>query len=107
MNNFIPAQHAIAFQIVQLHPADNVAVCIQALNPGDKVAVAETTLIVTTTIELGHKIALNTIQEGEAVLKHGAKIGIASRDILLGEQVHIHNMKSDYHLCHSRQQGES
>jgi hypothetical protein len=30
------------------------------------------------------------------VIKYGVSIGSATRDIELGELVHLHNMKSDY-----------
>ena len=36
------------------------------------------------------------IAAGEKVLKYGAPIGSATRDIGQGEHVHLHNMRSDY-----------
>jgi len=45
-------------------------------------------------IPLGHKIALKDIKQGEVIVKYGRPVGIAARDIKVGEHVHIHNVKS-------------
>lgn len=45
-------------------------------------------------IPLGHKIALRDIKAGESVIKYGRVIGIATRDIKMGQHVHTHNLKS-------------
>ena len=41
---------------------------------------------------LGHKIAISFIERGTAVLKYGAVIGLATKDIEPGEHVHLHNL---------------
>lgn len=45
-------------------------------------------------IPLGHKIALQAIKNGEAVLKYGEKIGIATADANIGDWVHTHNLRT-------------
>lgn len=45
-------------------------------------------------IPLGHKIALRDIRTGEKVLKYGRPIGAATKDIIKGQHVHVHNIKS-------------
>ncbi len=45
-------------------------------------------------IELGHKVALRAIAEGEPITKFGVVIGIAMRRIEPGEWVHLHNCRS-------------
>lgn len=42
----------------------------------------------------GHKYAVRDIPKGEAIIKYGFPIGIASADIKLGEKVHSHNLKT-------------
>ncbi len=42
----------------------------------------------------GHKYALRDIKKGEAVIKYGNPIGIATADIKKGEHVHTHNVKT-------------
>lgn len=42
----------------------------------------------------GHKIALADIKKGEAVIKYGYPIGVATQDIKKGDFVHTHNLQS-------------
>lgn len=55
-----------------IHPSDNVEV----------------------NIENGHKFACRDILCGEAIIKYGQPIGIATADINKGEHVHTHNVKT-------------
>lgn len=57
---------------VVIHPADNVQV----------------------SLENGHKYARRTIRAGEAVIKYGFPIGVATQDIAAGAHVHSHNLKT-------------
>ena len=45
-------------------------------------------------VPYGHKIAVKNIHIGEKIMKYGEEIGIASREIIKGEYVHIHNLDS-------------
>ena len=45
-------------------------------------------------VKLGHKVALDAIAEGEPVLKFGVSIGQATRQIMPGEWIHLHNCRS-------------
>lgn len=45
-------------------------------------------------VPYGHKIALCAITKGQSIYKYGEIIGAASRDIVKGEYVHIHNMEA-------------
>ena len=45
-------------------------------------------------IPFGNKIALTGISKGERVIKYGAPIGVAIRDIQKGRLVHVHNVRS-------------
>jgi len=45
-------------------------------------------------IPLGQKIALRPIGEGEQVIKYNVPIGKATREILPGDHVHTHNLRS-------------
>ena len=47
-------------------------------------------------IPLGFKIAGCNIATNESIVKYGVSIGSATRDIVRGDLVHLHNMKSDY-----------
>jgi altronate dehydratase small subunit len=45
-------------------------------------------------IPYGHKIALTAIAAGVPIVKYGEEIGVAVKDIKVGEHVHVHNMDS-------------
>lgn len=47
-------------------------------------------------VAAGHKIALRPIADGEAVMKYGVAIGLATRPIRAGEWVHLHNCRSAF-----------
>ena len=42
------------------------------------------------------KFALRALRAGDPVIKYGARIGTATQDIVPGEHVHLHNMRSDF-----------
>ena len=52
----------------------------------------EAGLVVRAQVPAGHKIAAAPIARGEPVVKYGAVIGFAGRDIAAGEHVHTHNL---------------
>jgi altronate dehydratase len=44
-------------------------------------------------VPFGHKVALRPIAEGEAVVKYGVEIGVATQPIPAGGHVHVHNCR--------------
>ncbi len=75
--------------IIRLQSADNVAVALCDLTPGETGGI-----ILKENIKRGHKVALVAINEGEPVIKYGYPIGLAACDIKPGEWVHTHNLKT-------------
>jgi hypothetical protein len=73
---------------------DNVATALEPLEPGRRIDLGGHAVIVVEPIEPGHKIALQAIATGEAVIKYGSAIGLASADIAAGAHVHTHNLAS-------------
>jgi altronate hydrolase len=73
---------------------DNVATALQALEPGLRLEVEGVPLAVRESVPSGHKIALRAIQAGEAVIKYGSPIGLATAAIAAGSHVHTHNLAS-------------
>jgi altronate hydrolase len=74
---------------IRLAPKDNVAVAVGRLEtgfvlPGGATAKAP--------VDPGHKVALEDIPQGGAVIKYGQVIGAASHPIAAGEHVHSHNL---------------
>ena len=73
---------------------DNVATALQALEPGSSLDIGGSTLIVREPIPSGHKVALCDIASGNAVMKYGSPIGVATAAIPAGSHVHTHNVAS-------------
>jgi len=86
-------------QLIRLNPLDNVAVALRDLHAGQRVTLHEGhEITLLDNIAFGHKVAVQAIAQGEKVLKYGLSIGSATRDIAVGEHVHVQNLKSDYLL---------
>ena len=83
-------------RLLRLHAADNVLTVIALVLEGRRIVVGGESVETTRTFSLGDKIASRPIAAGEKVVKYGASIGSATRDIARGEHVHMHNLKSDY-----------
>ena len=83
-------------RLLRLHTADNVLTVIAPLAEGGRIVIGGGTIETTRAFSLGDKIASRPIAAGEKVMKYGAPIGSATRDIARGEHVHTHNLKSDY-----------
>ena len=90
-----PATHtAVAFQI---GAEDNVATLLVPIEPGPVIvrgSAGEKQIAASEPIEAGHKIAIAPIAAGAHVIKFGVVIGAATRDLELGEWVHLHNCRS-------------
>lgn len=76
----------------QIHSADDVAVALRALEPGESVAVGNAVVTVAEPVPHGHKIALRAIRKGAEVRKYGWPIGRTTADIAAGAHVHTHNL---------------
>ena len=78
----------------RMHPTDNVATALRALEPGARATVDDHAITIGSTIPFGHKVALVPIPAGAPVLKYGEAIGLASTHIAAGDHVHTHNVES-------------
>ncbi|BCJ85598.1 UxaA family hydrolase [Effusibacillus dendaii] len=45
-------------------------------------------------VPLGHKISIVSLHEGAQVIEYGHQIGLAKSDLVPGDYVHVHNIKS-------------
>lgn len=82
---------------VVINEEDNVATAIREIKAGDRVMVVggvRSEVEVKNHIRFLHKFAIRDIKKGETVTKYGQSIGEATADILEGEHVHIHNLRS-------------
>ncbi|WP_242132510.1 UxaA family hydrolase [Aestuariivivens marinum] len=90
-------------QFIKLSDNDNVFVLTKNVDVGDTLTYNGENYRVTTPITLGHKIAARAIAKGEKIIKFNMSIGSATQDIMAGEHVHLHNMKSDFIDTHTRE----
>ena len=79
---------------IQINALDNVAVALAPLAKGSVIELGETSFSLTEDIMQGHKFALQDIKKGETIIKYGNPIGYATTDILAGQWVHTHNLKT-------------
>jgi len=97
--------------LIQIHPADNVALCRAQLPAGSLLNWRGSMLELASSVPAMHKVAVEPIAAGAPVCKYGQPIGTASRDIAAGEHVHEHNMNADrqrpdYAFCSEAQATE-
>ena len=79
---------------------DRVGVAVRVLTRGEEAEgwcmEDDSTMSIraTTDVPLGHKIALGDCAAGDAIIKYGVSIGLATADIGTGDHVHTHNLRS-------------
>ena len=82
-------------KLIQIHPADNVAVALEDIAAGESVALSDGAAVVAAeAVARGHKIALAAIPSGARIVKYGCAIGVATADIAPGAWVHTHNVRT-------------
>ena len=79
---------------VRIHPADNVVVATEALAAGREVAVEGERIVLREDVPAGHKVAVRALEAGEAVVKYGFPIGVATEAVPAGGWVHSHNLRT-------------
>jgi altronate hydrolase len=80
--------------LLRIHPSDNVAVALRTLEVGEALSIGGWSIKLCDTILPGHKVALDSIADGQVVRKYGCPIGQASAAIRPGEHVHSHNLRT-------------
>lgn len=79
---------------IRIHPKDTVAVALAQIAKGGNTMGLDQEVRAAEDIPQGHKLAIVPIRAGEAVIKYGCPIGIATRDICPGEHVHTHSLRT-------------
>ncbi|APX91506.1 galactonate dehydratase [Halomonas sp. 1513] len=76
--------------VIRLDPSDNVGVATRNIPEGMSLGAGFSSA--RENVMAGHKLALVEIAANDTVVKYGQVIGLASRDICVGEHVHTHNL---------------
>ncbi len=81
---------------ILLDGKDNVVTLFKDLPKGHLLNIPEKNLevVLQEDVPKGHKVAIAEIKNAENVCKYGKAIGLATRDIHIGQLVHVHNLKS-------------
>jgi hypothetical protein len=85
---------------IQIDAKDNVATATSIVEAGEEVEVLSPdgdVVLKAKPVEriiFGHKIALTDLKVGERIVKYGQVIGVASKEVKVGEWLHTHNVNS-------------
>jgi hypothetical protein len=93
-------------RFIRLHPEDNVLTVATPITAGQTYQIDGSSFLAAKSIAVGFKVAARRIPISSKVIKYGAVIGSATRDIDAGEVVHTHNLKSDYLPTYLRGESE-
>ncbi len=85
---------------IQIDAKDNVATATSIVEAGEEVEVLSPdgdVVLKAKPVEriiFGHKIALTDLKAGDKIVKYGQVIGVASKEVKVGEWLHTHNVNS-------------
>ena len=88
-------------QFLVHNEGDNLGVAVVDIKPGEKITGAclenheKYEIEAKDSIPLGHKVALNELKKGDSAVKYGVSIGKATQAIVIGNHVHVHNLKTN------------
>ena len=72
-------------RFLQIHPQDNVVVCLEELKKGESVTLGDGRAVeALEDIPAGHKMAVKDIDDGKDIVKYGYAIGHATEAISTG-----------------------
>jgi altronate dehydratase small subunit len=82
---------------LKINPADNVAVVLSDVRPGEEIVVTTDDGVVIRlearqAVAFGHKIALADLHPDQPIIKYGEEIGRAQTEIVAGDWIHLHNL---------------
>lgn len=81
--------------IIQINENDNIVVALSDLLKNDVISIGNRTVTLVEDVKRGHKIATCNIKVNENIVKYGFPIGHSIVDILEGQWIHTHNIKTN------------
>ena len=79
---------------VRVSSSDDVAVAVDALEPGDVITIGDVSVTAREGVPAGHKVALRALGDGEIVHKYGWAIGRTTAPVAAGGWIHSHNLRT-------------
>ena len=80
---------------IKINPADSVVVCLSPMKKGETVAVDGIVITLLQDTPAGHKVLIKDTRAGEDIIKYGYPIGHATEDLVAGQWVNEHNLKTN------------
>jgi len=90
----------MSVKYIKIYPHDSVIVALEEMKAGEVLVIDNQIVELIQPIERGHKIAIKPVASGENIIKYGYPIGHATRDILVGEQIHTQNLRTNLSEVH-------
>ncbi len=81
-----------SLDFIQLNSNDNIVVATRPLDEGAQLVVGEQSIVLSSPVRMGHKIAIAPIAKDQPVRKYGQIIGFATQPVSIGDWVHTHNL---------------
>lgn len=81
--------------IIRLHATDNVVIALASLTKGQTYQDGDVVVTPISDVDKGHKVAIVDIANSTPVIKYGAPIGNAVKDIVAGQWVHTDDVKTN------------
>ena len=81
-------------QLITLDVRDNIAIATADLHVGEVVTLGAVSLTIRDDVPRGHKVALASLALGADVIRYGEIIGATTKDVGVGDHVHVHNLVS-------------
>jgi hypothetical protein len=84
---------AMSVKALRIDARDNVAVVVADVEAGARLRLDDgSELTATQPVPRGNKVALTAIAAGDAIVRYGEEIGVATSAIAAGDHVHTHNL---------------
>lgn len=80
-------------KVLVINKSDNVGVALEDLRKGQVITFGDECFPLLTDVGFGHKFAVREVADASYIVKYGAKVGIATQPIKVGEHVHVHNVR--------------
>jgi len=81
--------------IIQINELDNIVVALKDVSEGEVISIGTKEVTLKEEVKRGHKIAIKDITLGGDIVKYGFPIGHSIVDVLVGQWVHTHNIKTN------------